>query len=186
MYRYSFAVVLGLGFLGVSIVQAQPVEQQNTPASLKRLCEKLQQAIVQNDTKTINTLGFGLMPDEARLRTALRDDVAAEDVKQIMSMHVKFKDGARGNAARLFSIKPEQTEVQLSTASTEDLVEKREPSKQFPGGALDVAGKWLKPGTTFYQVSFVKPGEKLGMKFHLFYWDGKQWSMLGPLWRAGK
>ena len=22
------------------------------------------------------------------------------------------------------------------------------------------------------------------MKYHLFYWDGKQWSMLGPVWRV--
>jgi hypothetical protein len=21
------------------------------------------------------------------------------------------------------------------------------------------------------------------MKFHLFYWDGAQWTMLGPVWR---
>jgi hypothetical protein len=22
------------------------------------------------------------------------------------------------------------------------------------------------------------------MKYHLLYWDGRQWSMLGPVWRV--
>ena len=25
---------------------------------------------------------------------------------------------------------------------------------------------------------------EMGMKYHLFYWDGRQWTMLGPVWRA--
>jgi hypothetical protein len=39
---------------------------------------------------------------------------------------------------------------------------------------------------TFYEVEFVPPGKDLGMKFHLFYWDGSQWTMLGPVWRVIK
>lgn len=169
-----------------TLCHAQPFEQKNTADNLKVLCEKLQQATVKKDAKTINALGFGLMPDEARLKAGLRDDVSADDIKKIASMHAKFKDGAQGNAARLFNMKPEQTEVMLHSATTEDLIGKKPASNNFPGGAFEVAGKWLKPGVTYYQVGFVKPGEKLGMKFHLFYWDGKQWSMMGPLWRAGK
>jgi hypothetical protein len=42
----------------------------------------------------------------------------------------------------------------------------------------------LRPGVTFYEVEFLEPGKDAGMKYHLFYWDGKQWSMLGPVWRA--
>ena len=37
---------------------------------------------------------------------------------------------------------------------------------------------------TFYEVEFLEPGKDAGMKYHLFYWDGKQWSMLGPVWRT--
>jgi hypothetical protein len=37
---------------------------------------------------------------------------------------------------------------------------------------------------TFYEVEFLEPGKDLGIKYHLFYWDSRQWTMLGPLWRA--
>jgi hypothetical protein len=37
---------------------------------------------------------------------------------------------------------------------------------------------------TFYEVGFLEPGKDYGVKYHLFYWDGRQWTMLGPLWRA--
>jgi hypothetical protein len=36
----------------------------------------------------------------------------------------------------------------------------------------------------FYEVEFVKPGEDMGMKYHLFFWDGARWKMLGPVWRS--
>jgi hypothetical protein len=44
----------------------------------------------------------------------------------------------------------------------------------------------LRPGLTFYQVEFLEPGKDDGMKYHLFYWDGEQWTMLGPIWRVLK
>jgi hypothetical protein len=36
---------------------------------------------------------------------------------------------------------------------------------------------------TFYEVELLEPGKEYGMKYHLFFWDGKQWTMLGPVWR---
>ncbi len=44
----------------------------------------------------------------------------------------------------------------------------------------------LRPGVKFYEVEFVAPGSDSGMKFHMFYWDGSAWKMLGPAWRALK
>jgi hypothetical protein len=41
----------------------------------------------------------------------------------------------------------------------------------------------LRPRMTFYEVELVKPGETAGMVYHLFFWDGAQWTMLGPVWR---
>jgi len=37
---------------------------------------------------------------------------------------------------------------------------------------------------TFYAVEFLEPGKSSGIKYHLVYWDGNQWSMLGPVWNA--
>jgi hypothetical protein len=32
-------------------------------------------------------------------------------------------------------------------------------------------------------MSFIEPGKYAGMTFHLFFWDGADWKMLGPIWR---
>ena len=58
--------------------------------------------------------------------------------------------------------------------------------KEFPGGTKRVAELALRPGVTFYEVEYLEPGKSAGMKYHLLYWDGKQWSMLGPVWRVLK
>ena len=60
------------------------------------------------------------------------------------------------------------------------------PFRKFPGGARELAASALRPGLTFYEVEFLEPGKDLGMKFHLFAWDGERWAMLGPAWRALK
>lgn len=44
----------------------------------------------------------------------------------------------------------------------------------------------LKPGLTFYEVEVTEPGKQMGTKFHMFFWDGSAWKMLGPAWRAFK
>src|SRR5690606_9955199 len=46
----------------------------------------------------------------------------------------------------------------------------------FPEGVKQVAGM-LRAGTTYYNVIV---GDRM---YHLIYWDGAQWSMLGRLWR---
>ncbi|HZL71116.1 MAG TPA: hypothetical protein VFC86_01550, partial [Planctomycetota bacterium] len=56
--------------------------------------------------------------------------------------------------------------------------------KEFPGGAKKLAETILRPGVTFYEVEFLEPGKDAGMKFHLFFWDGERWAMLGAAWRV--
>ena len=50
---------------------------------------------------------------------------------------------------------------------------------EFPGGAKRLAETSLKPGATFYEVEITEPGKDSGMKYHLFFWDGARWRMLG-------
>ena len=38
----------------------------------------------------------------------------------------------------------------------------------------------------FYEVEYFMAGTDSGMKYHLIYWDGRQWTMLGPVWRVMK
>jgi hypothetical protein len=82
--------------------------------------------------------------------------------------------------------RPEQTVVKVHAATTEEIARHEEGTvafDQFPASARRLAEQILHPKMTFYEVQFLEPGEDRGMKYHLFYWDGKQWSMLGPMWR---
>jgi len=79
-----------------------------------------------------------------------------------------------------------RTEVQVHGATTEEIAEYKQdsvPFKEFPGGAQKLAQSVLRPGTKFYEVEFLEPGKDAGMKYHLFFWDGASWRMLGPAWR---
>ena len=36
------------------------------------------------------------------------------------------------------------------------------------------------------EVGYLMPGKDSGMKYHLIYWDGRQWTMPDPVWRVMK
>jgi hypothetical protein len=77
----------------------------------------------------------------------------------------------------------------VHASTTAELAKYQEGStafNHFPGGAQEMARRYLRDGMTFYEVEFFEPGKDKGMKYHLFFWDGKQWSMLGPIWRVVK
>lgn len=80
------------------------------------------------------------------------------------------------------------TRVNVWAATTEELKAYERDSvawKEFTGGAKSLAQAGvLRPGMTWYEVEFVRPGEDVGTKYHLFYHDGQGWRMLGSAWRA--
>lgn len=162
-------------------------KQENSAANLKALFQELHKAMSSNDTKTAAAIARGLLPDESRVRKALRDDVPADTVKQIMVAFQGVPTADEKSLARVFAADPANTEVQVHSATTEEIsryTQGSEAFNEFPGGARQLAGTILRPNTTFYEVEFLKPGNDLGMKYHLFFWDGTQWTMLGPAWRA--
>ena len=162
-------------------------KQEDKPENLKAFFELIHETIhVKKDAKQAAALFQSMVPDQARLKKALKDDIAPATTQQITDLHKSFtisEDGVRKLA------RADQKEVQVHGSRTEDIL-KYEPGsvayKEFPGGAKRVAELALRPGTTFYEVEYLEPGKDAGMKYHLIYWDGKQWSMLGPVWRALK
>jgi hypothetical protein len=173
--------------LGVSApAGATGFKHENKPENLRALFSTLHQAIHgKKDTKQAVELMQSVMPDEARVRKALKDSVPADTLQRIVGFHKKMGPVSERDVVKL--AKPEQKNVQVHAAKTEDIIKYREGSvafKEFPGGAKKVAEAVLRPGMTFYEVEFLEPGKDAGMKYHLFYWDGKQWSMLGPVWRV--
>jgi hypothetical protein len=158
--------------------------QQNTPDNLKALLQTIR-TTGASDQKAAAAMIKSLLPDGARLRKGLKDDVPADTVQKILAGYQRLASGEEAEMVRAFA-DPERTEVQVHGATTEQIRTYEDGSvafKEFPGGARTLAERILKPGLTFYEAEYLKPGSDSGMKFHLFYWDGAQWTMLGPVWR---
>ena len=165
---------------------AQGFKHENNPENLRALFSNIHQTVyARKDSKQAAVLMQSVMPDEARVRKALRDDVDASSLQRIVSIHKSMPPVSEREVSKLAT--PEQKNVQVHGSTTEDIIENRQGSvawKEFPGGAKKAAEQVLRPGMTFYEVEFREAGKDAGVKYHLFYWDGRQWSMLGPIWRV--
>jgi hypothetical protein len=181
------ALALGTSFTACSVAGDTSFKHENNPENLKALLESLHQTIHVDKDGTQGVAVFhSLIPDEARARKALRDDVPPESMRLITGFYrdVVVLEEEADKLAR-----PEQTVVEVNAATTEEIASYQKGSvafSEFPGGARWVAETVLRPGVTFYEVEFLEPGKDDGMKYHLFYWDGEQWTMLGPIWRVLK
>jgi hypothetical protein len=191
--QFTFAA----GILSVFVVGAQPCSgkdatstfrQENKPENLRALFELIHvSANKPGGSAQALTLFKSLFPDEAQLKKALKADVDADVLQKIVAYHSSLR--ARANQAESAKelARPEQKVVKVHGATTKELVQYQQGSvahAEFPGGARKLAEQILRPGMTFYEVEFLEPGKDTGMKYHLIYWDGTQWAMVGPAWRA--
>lgn len=170
-----------------------PEERVPSPGnanSLKALFEKYHAALMTQDGATAAQIVRDLLPDEPRLQLAIGPGATPEIRAKIKAFHAQLPKTDDAALAKLLAAKPAQTLVKVHGASTEEIARYAEGSvafAEFPGAARDLAKAGiLKPGVTFFEVEFLEPGAEAGMKFHLFYWDGANWSMLGPVWRSIK
>jgi len=185
-------VFVGAFFLIFSVVAginaAPSYTPQNNPENLKAYFELIYQTLYddKNPDKAA-ALFSSLIPDKARLQKALKDEVQPELIPKLLELYQRLGLPNKGNIHEL--IQPDKTVVTVYGATTEELAANIEGSpawQHFAGGARRVAAQALRPGMTFYQVKLLAPGQPLGMTFHLFYWDGRQWDMLGKIWQALK
>lgn len=171
--------------LWMPVSQADP--KPGSSKELKKFFETVYQHLhVRKDRKLAASLFQSLVPDEARLKMALRPDVSGDVVRKLAEQHRQMRINEE-NIVGL--VRPEQSVVAVHAATTEEIAKYEQGSvsfQEFPGGARRVAEQVLRKGVTFYEVEFLEPGKDAGVKYHLIYWDGKQWSMLGPAWRALK
>jgi hypothetical protein len=190
MKTYGF-VKLGLCAVAVLIVVACSkgnegdalYKQAETPDNLKGLLDTLVKASEGGDVKKAATLTRNLIPDEAAYKKALKDDAGAL-VTEMAAAAKQLPSDDAALAKLMRRGEADRTEIQVHGATTEEIAAGGATAKEFPGGAVDAAKSVLRPGLKFYEVEFVKPGEDMGMKYHLFFWDGARWKMLGPVWRS--
>lgn len=161
-------------------------KQENTADNLKGLLQAIGAAAKAGDSASAGGLTRALLLDDAAIKVALRDDAPAELMAGLKEQLAKVPpDNAM--LAKMLVPPPERTEVTAHAATTEQILANAPgtaAANEFPGGARKLAEVALKPGLTFYEVEFTEPGKDSGMKYHLFFWDGKAWKMLGAAWRG--
>jgi len=160
--------------------------QENRPENLKDFLESIHQAIyTKKDLKQAAVLYRSLFPDPDRIRKALKDNVSTDVIEKIMSIQREFGVPNEYNISEV--AQADQTIVKVHGATTEEIALYQKdsiPFYEFPGRTKQVAERFLRPNMMFYEAEFVKSGAGSGIKYHLFYWDGKRWTMLGPVWRV--
>jgi hypothetical protein len=175
--------------LALALQSPPGFKHENTEANLKQLFEQIHKAHSVGDDQAALALSTPLIPDAAALKKGMKEGSAPELIAQAVDFYAKLLPAEDARRARLFRADPANTEVRVYAATTEEIFRYENGSiafMQFPGGAQKLADGILRPGTTYYEVVLAKPGKESGMKFHLFFWTGERWSMLGPLWRAFK
>lgn len=124
--------------------------------------------------------------DHAALTKALRptaEDYAAvfepEFAKTLEAAQAAMWDGGVA-----FAPKPGQTELLLSSATTEQLKAwPKEVSDAFPGGYKRAAEKF-KDGLTVYRFKFVEPGKTTGIAFDGLIHVNGHWRIFPRPWAA--
>ena len=167
---------------------ASPVAQKDGSDGLKALFEASHAACTKKDYATGKALVMSVIPSKDQLKKVMKDDVPGDQLDKLAEQFKELPPSDE-KAACVFSPGDGRTEIKVYQSSVEDLAAYKEGSQafeEFPGGARKLAEKVLKPGNTFYEVEVTEPGKDSGTKYHMFFWDGAQWRMMGPAWRVIK
>ena len=164
-----------------------PVAQKDGPEGLKSFFEATHAACKAKDYGKGKQLVMSVIPSKDHLKKVLKDDLPGDQLDKLAE---QFKELPPSDEKAACVFAPEgRTEIKVHASSVEDLAAYKEGTPafdEFPGGAKKLAEKVLAPGTTFYEVEVTEPGKDLGTKYHMFFWDGSQWKMMGPAWRVLK
>jgi hypothetical protein len=158
--------------------------QKDDPDNLKGLLDAIVKASEGGDAKKAGALTRGLIPTEAAYKKALADNVPPAVMAKMLDNVKKLPADDSALAGLIRRGDSTQSQINVHGATPEEIQAGSTPAAgEFPGGVREHAGL-LRAGLRFYEAEFVAPGEDLGMKYHLFFWDGAQWRMLGPIWRS--
>jgi hypothetical protein len=151
----------------------------NTSENLAGLLAAIRLAHASGDSQRAGRLTASLVPDRDQIARAVRSEQVAEKIQAAFGP-VPSVEQAAGMAKGL--VPPaERTECRVHGATGAEIAG---GAPAFPGGAKRIAQSHLRPDVTFYEVEYIEPGETMGTKFHLFYWDGTSWKTLGAVWRV--
>lgn len=158
-------------------------KQENTPDNLKGLVEAIAKAHESADLGTAAALTKSLVVDGDTLKKLFKDDAGEAFLQEQAERLKRYPTNEAELASLIRRANPLRTKINTHAATTEEILAKETAAaKEFEPVPKDFAEK-LRPGLTFYEVEFVEPDKEAGRKYHLFWWDGGRWRMLGPNWR---
>jgi len=124
--------------------------------------------------------------DHATLSKSLRPSKADYDAVFMPDLAGKA-DAVYGPAwdggQMVLAPKAGQTQLLISSATSDELKSWTGGAAEFPGGWKEV-GAQLKPGVTIYRFKFVEPGQDLGMAFDGLAHVNGNWRIFPKPWRA--
>jgi hypothetical protein len=165
-----------------------PILDENTLDNLTLLLQDLHRSQSYGEIDRALLVTRRLLPDERRVRLGLSPGVPSDVVRKIVDKNTADVPTEDTKLANYLSGGPEASQVTITSATTEELAnESTDAARDFPFAARRVAREGvLRPATTYHLVRLFKPGETIGVPLHLVFWDGQQWTILGPIWRALK
>ena len=166
---------------------APPVAFKDGADGLAELFKASQAACTSKDFTKGKQIVMSVLPGKDQLKKALKDDAPGDFIDKALEQYKEVPPDAE-KVACIFA-PPGRTEIKVHKSTTEEIVAYKEGTpafEEFPGGAKKLAETVLKPQMAFYEVEALEPGNDKGTKFHMFFWDGGQWRMMGPAWRALK
>ena len=171
---------------GAAAATGGGIAEKDGADGLKAVIAASHAACTGKDFAKGKALTLSLLPGKDQLKKIFKDDVPADKLDAVVEQYKDIPPDDQ-QVACIFYPGQGRTAITVHTSSVEDLVAYKEGTpafEEFPGGAKKLAESVLKPGQTFYEVEVTEPNENMGTKFHMFFWDGAQWRMLGPAWRA--
>jgi hypothetical protein len=142
---------------------------------------RIDAAMVKGDLAGATALERGMWPTDADLRAVVGTGPAVEAFLQ------RYPAPPVPERPVFVRNRPEQTELRVYAASTEELLAGCLPPSPcadgFPGG-MKAFGPLAAPGRTWLVAKFVEPGESLGMSFAAFTRLGERIVFVGKPWRA--
>lgn len=130
---------------------------------------------IRKDEGTAKQMTLALKPSTADYQAVFEGDKAAAAEKKYAELW---------SSGPAIGAKPENTELKLWKATSDDLKAwTADAQANFPGGYQKV-GAHLKPGLTWYRWKYTKPGETLGMAFDGLVHVNGHWAWFPKPWRA--
>lgn len=128
-----------------------------------------------------------ILPTIDSARAAFRKGTPKKDLEKVAKFYKTWIPQDDEALAQVLKVDARYTRIEIHQASGAELKAYKTgsiPWKHFPGACKRLAKSHLREDLLYYEVEFLLPEATRGLKYHLFFWNGQSWTMLGAVWRV--